>query len=124
MCRREYHPPRELPASRNVVMSGRTAPCNKLSTGNGGVNLQPEVVPHLTREDFLAPSTILLGRYMGRRVKSNIQPDRGGMTVFQSSTSHQSPRQVNDVVRRLGSRHAKSSRCFWLVNRSRARMER
>jgi hypothetical protein len=29
----------------------------------------------------------------------NIQPDRGGMTVFRGSSSHQPPRQVNGVVR-------------------------
>jgi hypothetical protein len=30
-----------------------------------------------------------------------VAPDRGGITVFQSSTSHQPPRQVNRVVRQL-----------------------
>src|SRR5262249_7547353 len=29
-----------------------------------------------------------------------VAPDRGGITVFRSSTSHQPPRQVNGVVRR------------------------
>src|SRR5262249_55885798 len=32
----------------NVVISGRAASCNKPSARNGGVNLQQEVVPHLT----------------------------------------------------------------------------
>jgi hypothetical protein len=31
-----------------------------------------------------------------------VPPDRGRITVFQGSTSHQRPRQVNGVVRRLG----------------------
>jgi hypothetical protein len=33
------------------------------------------------------------------RSEPAVAPDRGGITAFQSSTSHQPPRQVNGVVR-------------------------
>src|SRR5215467_12990745 len=59
-------PPRELLAPRKVVISGLAAPCNKLSTRNGGVNLQPEVEPHPTREDFLASKQTSLAGYRPR----------------------------------------------------------
>jgi hypothetical protein len=32
------------------------------------------------------------------RVEMNVQPDRGGITAFQGSTSYQPPRQVNGVT--------------------------
>ena len=35
-----------------------------------------------------------------------VAPDRGGMTVFQGSTSHEPPRQVNGGVRPLQSDEA------------------
>jgi hypothetical protein len=35
------------------------------------------------------------------RAESAVAPARGGITVFQGSTSHQPPRQVNGGVRRL-----------------------
>src|SRR5262249_411641 len=87
-----------LLAPRTVVISGRTAPCNKLSTRNGGANLQPKAVPHLTGEDFLASSPILLGRCMDRGVRSNIQPDRGRITVLRDISSHQRPPKVSFLL--------------------------
>src|SRR5262249_6275595 len=35
----------------------------------------------------------------GRAAEPAVAPDRGGITVFQGSASHQPPRQVNGVVR-------------------------
>jgi hypothetical protein len=59
-----------------------------------------------------APSAVraadFLSRTHGRNsvpnsvAESNAAPDRAGITVFQSSTSHQPPRQVNGIVSRFG----------------------
>ena len=38
---------------------------------------------------------------MMRQAEPAVAPDGGGITVFQSSTSHQPPQQVNCFIRRL-----------------------